>query len=363
MPCVDCAADIETQDGDIVCETCAPLTHSRCLGCGEWYRYGSSCEGCVTCDRCDATVPEDETVETVRGSTICAPCRQDWYWQCQVCDGWNHNDDGCGNGCCDPDDCDCDDCRGADDLADFGGLVHDYSYRPRPIFYGTGPLFLGPEIEIETPDYREHDCAKIACSYLGSLGYLKLDSSIGNGFEIVTHPMSYEWAMANFPWQMLTRLRDAGCEATDNTGIHVHVSRAGFASPCHVYRWMKFIYRNERQVKVVARRSCEEWAAFTDHDRRAVKDYAKGAKGWRYRAINPNNDDTFELRIFASSLDPGEVQAALGFAAASVEYTRHLTIDKITNGGWAWSAFVDWLADQPAYQPLTQQLEDLQCVC
>src|SRR6266511_2863107 len=151
MPCVDCAADIETQDGDIVCETCA---------------------------RCDATVPEDETVETVRGSTICAPCRQDWYWQCQVCDGWNHNDDGCGNGCCDPDDCDCD-------------------------------------------DYREHDCAKIACSYLGSLGYLKLDSSIGNGFEIVTHPMSSEWAMANFPWQMLTRLRDAGCEATDNTGIHV----------------------------------------------------------------------------------------------------------------------------------------------
>lgn len=37
-----------------------------------------------------------------------------------------------------------------------------------------------------------------------------MDSSIGNGFEIVTHPMSYQWAMATFPWPMLTRLAGAG---------------------------------------------------------------------------------------------------------------------------------------------------------
>jgi hypothetical protein len=362
MPCVDCAADIETQHGDIVCEDCAPLNHVRCEGCGEWYLDGSACEDCVACNRCRQTVPEDDTVQTIRGSMICQTCQQDWYWQCGVCQGWNREGEDCANGCCDPDDCDCDECR--DNDRDFGGLVYDYAYKPYPVFHGTGPLFLGPEIEIETPCYQEEECAQIAHSFLGSLGYLKTDSSIGNGFEIVTHPMSYEWAMANFPWQMLTELHASGCTATASTGIHVHLSRTGFSSTCHTYRWMKFIYRNQRQVTQVARRTSTEWAAFTDSDRRAVKDYAKGACGERYRAINTNNEDTFELRIFASSLDPREVQAALGFAAASVEYTRDLTVDKIANrGGWAWPAFVTWLAERPTYEPLSRQLEALQCVC
>ncbi|MEV7230897.1 hypothetical protein AB0M79_28315 [Polymorphospora sp. NPDC051019] len=306
-----------------------------------------------------------ETVETVRGSTVCETCRDAYYWQCSQCDGWNRDGAYCGNDCC-PEDCVCDDCCPADyDDGDRGGLVFDYDYRPRPIFHGTGPLFLGPEIEIATPGHRDWSCAELANSHLGRLGYLKNDSSIDGGFEIVTHPMSYRWAMDNFPWRMLDELAAAGCEATNRTGIHVHVSRDGFTSPSHVYRWMKFIYRNERQVTTLARRTSREWAAFTDDDRRAVKDYAKGTRGYaRYRAINTGNSDTFELRIFASSLDPRQVQAALGFAAASVEYTRALTAHDIArDGGWTWPAFVDWLTARPAYAPLTQQLEALACVC
>jgi hypothetical protein len=362
MPCTDCPADVETQHGALACENCAPPGHVRCPGCGEWHPEGSDCAGCLTCSRCHTPVPEDETVETLRGSTICTACRCEWYWQCDGCDGWNRDGHDCTNGCCDPDNCSCDDCRGYD-LAGFAGLVHEYSYKPRPVFHGTGPLYLGPEIEIETPAYNELKCARIAHTHLGGLGYLKLDNSIGNGFEIVTHPMSYQWAIDNFPWLMLTELHESGCAATASTGIHVHVSRAGFTSTGHTYRWMKFVYRNERQVKTVARRSCNTWAAFTAQDRRAVKDYAKGAHSDRYRAINTSTPATYELRIFASSLDPGEVQAALGFAAASVEYTRNLTISNIRNGGWGWPAFVAWLGGQPAYQPLTGQLEALQCVC
>src|SRR5439155_8451606 len=122
---------------------------------------------------------------------------------------------------------DCDDCR---DDEDRGGLVYDYSYKPVPVFHGIGPLFLGPEIEVQTPHDRDWECAELACNHLGSLGYLKTDSSINGGFEIVTHPMSYPWAIENFPWHMLTQLDGMGCYASESTGIHVHVSRAAFGS-------------------------------------------------------------------------------------------------------------------------------------
>lgn len=336
----------------------------QCPGCDERYPHGTPCPTCMTCDRCETTVPEVDTEQTVRGSTICDTCLSAFYWQCSQCDGWNRDGADCGNDCCDPDRCDCDNCR-TDHAAAVDHPVRDYSYKPSPVFHGTGPLFLGPEIEIATPDRRHAECAEIAVAHLGGLGYLKEDSSIGRGFEIVTHPMSYEWAIANFPWEMLTDLAALGCAATPHTGIHVHLSRAGFTSPCHTYRWMKFIYRNETHVKAFARRSSDQWAAFNEHDRRSVKDYAKGARyGDRYRAINTNNLDTFELRIFASSLDPRQVQAVLAFAAASVEYTRDLTVPDIAcRDGWQWSAFAAWLDDKPAYRPLRDQLEALPCAC
>jgi hypothetical protein len=320
----------------------------QCPGCHERYSTGDRCATCVPCHRCATTVPQYNTVPIVGGSTICNACLPLFYWQCIHCNAWNRDNDNCGNHCRDED----------------TNSVHDYSYKPRPMFHGVGPLFLGAEIEIQTP-CDEARPVEIAITHLGSLGYLKEDSTIDGGFEIVTHPMSYNWAIANFPWQMLTDLAGAGCEATQKTGIHIHLSRAGFTSPCHTYRWMKFIYRNETQVTAVARRSSQRWAAFHENDRRCVKEYAKGNRyGDRYRAINISNRETFELRIFASSLDPQQVQATLAFAAASVEYTRGLTAHDITrNGAWQWPAFVTWLEDKAAYRPLRDQLEKLACAC
>jgi hypothetical protein len=312
------------------------------------------CPGCTVCDRCHTVVAHDDTVETVRGSTVCGRCERYYYDPCSQCDGVNRRGDMCGNGCDDSD----------DDDETCGGLIEGYSFRPRPVFHGRGPLFLGPEIEVATGYGERRACARLATEQLGPLGYLKEDASIGEGFEIVTHPMSYEWAMAHFPWSMLAELQTAGGRATASTGIHVHLSRAGFSSACHTYRWMKFVYRNQAQVTRLARRESSQWAAFTEYDRRAVKAYAKGACGERYRAINTNNADTFELRIFAGSLAADEVQAALGFAAASVEYTRGLSTQAIARrDGWQWPAFVDWLDERPAYAPLRAQLEVLSCAC
>lgn len=88
---------------------------------------------------------------------------------------------------------------------------------------------------------------------------------------------------------------------------------------------MTLLYRNRDQVIALARRRSDEYAAFTDENWRKAKYSAVGARGdSRYRAINTRNEHTFELRIFASSLVAQAVAAALGLAAASMEYTRTL---------------------------------------
>ena len=328
------------------------------------------------CDGCPTAVPADDTITTLAGAQICPTCQREDYWCCPDCGGWNPLGHPCGNHCDEDDEDDDDDDDDADDEDDdgygaSGRLIHGYGYKPYPVFHGTGPLFLGLELEVATPRDR-WEPARLADRHLGSLGYLKADDSIGGGFELVTHPMTYPWALDHFPWPLLPALAQAGCQATERCGLHVHLSRTGFTSPAHVYRWMTLIHRNQTPVTALARRDSHEWARFDHDDRHHTKDYAKGAPGiYRYRAINTQNPHTFELRIFASSLQAVQVQAALGFAAATVDYTRTLTIPAITrHGGWTWPAFTDWLATRSQYVPLLDQVRALtgtrggaSCVC
>jgi hypothetical protein len=205
-------------------------------------------------------------------------------------------------------------------------------------------------------NYADGQCAQIASQELGQLGYLKEDCSLADGFEIVTHPMTHEYASESFPWSMLRDLRCAGADA-DGAGMHVHVNRDAFDGPAHVYRWMQLIYRNADGVSGVARRRSYEWASFSHAKRPNLKASAKGDRdGERYSAINVQNWATFEVRVFAASLDTQEVRAALDLVAASVEYTRHLTVPVILAGGWTWDAFRTWVDARPEYSALSEEM-------
>ncbi len=340
--CADCAQDYPTCDE---CDRAVTSTvetvdgASVCAQCRDRYY--------IDCDRCER--PASTRTHATDGYRICERCERNYYWQCAGCDDVI------------PDGDYCEYCDSDNDTSDY---LHHYDYKPAPEFHGAGPLYLGFELEISTPSQMLDDCAEVAVNRLRGLGYLKEDSSIvGRGFELVTHPMSYDWALEHFPWSLLTELDNAHCTGSGN-GLHVHVSRAAFVSPAHIYRWMKLFYRNERNVTALARRSCPEWADFARSARRHVKDYAKGARGTRYTAINTCPDDTFELRIFASSLDRQEVQAALALTAASVDYTRTLTVSDITSrDGWGWPTFARWVSNQTQYAPLTGEMERLSCAC
>ncbi len=270
-----------------------------------------------------------------------------------------------------------------------------YSWRPAQwSMLGDGPSFYGMEIEIKCRDYRTMNYALGA---IGTYGHLKNDSSIGGGFELVTHPMSYTWAMENFPWALLPQLAGLGCTIDPSVnGIHVHVNRDGFSSSAHMLRWLKFIYRNSSQVTRIARRETTRYGSFTDTVQAAHYAHIMAEKARtrlreaearfaaeasyenevayaeanrdlrvlisgdhtrmnRYQAINTRGPDTLEMRMFASTLSVMEAQAALQMAAASTEYTRGIRAAQVCKGAWGWVAFSAWLRENEVTYPALVQ--------
>lgn len=278
----------------------------------------------------------------------------DYHERCGTCDEW-----------------DCDSDHGEDNYG-YDRSLHGYSYTPTLQFMGEGTAHYGMEIEV-TLD-RVNEGVDLVSEHAGTLAngsdliWCKHDSSV-DGMEMVTHPMTYEWAMKNFPWKVLSDLRDkAGATVIgQENGIHVHVSRKAFDNSAHLYRWFKLWYRNPNDMQRIARRRSNSWGSFDDRHRESQKDHVKfGKPGYdsfadktgrnRYSAINTQNAATLEVRIFASSLRPQRVKAALQLVAASVEYTRQLTADDITHRrGWDWRAFMAWVRRNGAYPDLVAE--------
>ncbi|MBY8863547.1 hypothetical protein K7711_44260 [Nocardia sp. CA2R105] len=255
------------------------------------------------------------------------------------------------------------------DACQSGAEVWNYSYKPDPRFHGEGPLYLGMELEIIVSQRHRYRAVSAVADAVGRLAYLKNDSSIEpSGFELVTHPMDYTFAMREFPWALLGELSALGCVSDRRVGLHVHASRAGFSSPAHIYRWATFLYRNEIAVTELAGRR-SRYARFSTQARTRIKDTAKGQPHGtdvdRYQAVNPHPRHTLEVRVFAGSLDPVRVQAALGFVTASIEYTRGLSSHDIArHHGWDWPRFTDWVHTRTGdYAALAQRLGEVSLAC
>ena len=77
--------------------------------------------------------------------------------------------------------------------------IHNYSYKPAPIFYGDAAVnrYFGVELEIDDGG-KENDNAyhllQVANRTAETI-YIKTDGSLNNGFEIVTHPMTLDYHM------------------------------------------------------------------------------------------------------------------------------------------------------------------------
>jgi len=310
--------------------------------------YSVSSIGYLTCcENCQA-IGLDESFRRFSACSYCENCYENNVYDCEDCDETYWSDDG--------HDCD-------------NGVIHDFDYKPSPVFFGHSDAryYLGFELEVENVD-EVHGTLEIAEHVQNALGehiYLKRDGSISNGFEIVSHPHTLEAHKNEIKWSVLDELRSSGFRSwnTDTCGIHVHVSRTAFGNgehssrrrrtltaQAHELRFMKLVYDNQRQAERLAGRSSGRWASFSDKGQLVQKVKHGYQNNDRYSAINTENAETLEVRIFKGSLKKERVLSALEFVTACVEYTRDLKVTS-TNMALSWVKFVGYVADNQATYP------------
>lgn len=215
--------------------------------------------------------------------------------------------------------------------------------------------FYGFELEIEQAQASNDWDDELSVLPKNGLWLFHFDGSLNNGLELVTEPMSGDFIREKLDLTPLDKLRESGWRSwnTSTCGLHVHVSRAGFAGDVHLFAFAQFIYRNSAQMIKLAGRHSQQYATFNESERPAlaldVKKRADFAR--RYVAVNFQPDKTVECRFFKGSLNTSRVRSALELVSGVVEYSRALTVRDLNEGALDWSRFVAYLNQTPDYFP------------
>jgi len=324
---------------------------NRCQPCADNYMADNGgSDNFHYCESCEDTVRISDT-RRWEGQRYCEGCADANIYTCDDCgdEYWSDHYD----------------CSYDPDEDDNNGIIHSYSYRPRPEFFGAGQYHLGFELEVEARNNSRYHGAEITQNILGSRAYMKDDGSLNDGFEIVTHPHTLQKYQGDFEWEFLDKLKRDGFRSWNTTscGLHVHVSRTAFGtgmSPwdaqnrpsrseiilkrqSHELRFMKLIYDNQRQVERIAGRSNNNYATFQDKGKLVPKLKEGNQTNGRYSAINTENDATLEVRVFKGSLRKERVLSAIEFVTASVEYTRDLKVTS-KNQALSWLRFTAYVS-------------------
>lgn len=302
--CEDCGEITEivvsVDNGNIlVCEDCGDSNYYRCDDCGNYYT-------------------SEYTRTDSNGTCICDDCFGDDYYYCYDCDEIIHTDDTYFY----------DDephCRYCYENNHANGL-HDYNYKPTPIFHSVegisnnedNSLYLGIELEVDDGEDREEVAEKIHSDL--EWIYCKEDGSLNCGFELVSHPMTLDFAINKKEdyREAFKYIINNGFRGHDTTtcGLHVHVNRTFLGDTTDTQDlniakiillvnnlWsdmVKFSRRTESQLERWAKR----YGLIDNVDKNNEQEVVECCKGQsnRYFAVNLQNRNTIEFRLFRSTL-------------------------------------------------------------
>lgn len=285
------------------------------------------CESCesdtVNCNDCGRVFIDDEHMRCIFNENICERCSEN-YSSCEDCGCDLHIGD-----CYHTDNCTyCSDCAPSDDEKD--DRINDYSYKPSPRFFGTGKLFFGCELEV---NYYEGKISEAVDWVLEALGedhvYLKEDGSLTNGFEIVSHPHSYQESIAL--WGKMSKSAPMRSHDSGECGFHVHVTKSALTR-MQIQKMVVFVNapENAEFVDMIAQRTGNGYCA-----KKVAKIGHCGHSGSRYEAINLCNKNTVEFRIFRGNTQPERLLKNLEFVHALIHWVNTVSYRELTHGRFA----------------------------
>jgi len=295
--CSECGAVINKEktfefDGRIFCEDC----FNRCT---------------TTCDNCQTRIFRTDA-EGDSNYVLCSHCYTYSYTSCENCGRLIHNDDAYYEDGEDYPYCrDCFEKLNSD-------AIKNYSYKPESIFYGSGNLFYGVELEIDKGG-EEHSNAQKLLNIANKNEeriYCKHDGSLNDGFEIVSHPMTLDYHINNMNWiDIFEKAIKMGYVShnTSTSGLHIHCSRSAFGENYEqqeqaIGRVVFFVEKHWNELVKFSRRTPENlkhWAArYASISTTTAETYkkAKDKRLGRYVAVNLENYNTIEFRLFRGTL-------------------------------------------------------------
>jgi len=305
------------------------------------------CNDCVViCRRCDDILSTNDEFNDVEGDTWCQSCTSDSAHWCDMCENYFT---GYTYGADDTSDCMCERC------------------------YENNTTYCEDcdATYVNGCEYNHDDEADGLESE--NLAYLKSDGSLACGFEIVTHPLSHSYFMndAGTLWDTITKLKsdyDMMAWGTQTCGLHIHISRNGFSGGSHQHRFLQLVYNNKDFYEVMAGRSSSHWAKFDDNvdpntGQKSFKHKFDRHGSDRYSAVNTNNRNTLEMRIFRGSLNQNYIKACIDLAHASVEFTRVMSVPEIRNHKLDCINLIQYIRDRnELYPALNARLDRLSSV-
>jgi hypothetical protein len=253
------------------------------------------------------------------------------------------------------------------DEVDRNRSIHDYSFKPEPIFYGDSKRYFGVELEIDGAG-KDSDNADEILS-VGNKNdefiYIKSDGSLDDGMELVSHPMSLDHHK-NFCWEdIMKKAISMGYRShqTSTCGLHIHVNRDCFGDNRDqqdevISRILFFVEKHWSELLKFSRRSeysMNRWAARYGYEKsgKEILDKAKKGNNGRYAAVNLMNYTTIEFRLFRGTLKYNTLIAALELVDAICDIAINLTDEGISK--MSWSEFVETIEAPELIQYLKER--------
>lgn len=159
-----------------------------------------------------------------------------------------------------------------------------------PTHYGSGIMF-GIEIEVEVKD----QVAVLDQFFLHDYYVVKLETSVPNGLEFVSAPMSFYYHAVQmrklYDWFHKLNMREKTVWSSEKTGIHIHIQKSAISE--ENLQWLaKYLMGNQTEVDKFAGRIQNRFCVRTLFTRNALKNTAI--------RMTP---ETIEIRIFATFMD------------------------------------------------------------